>query len=112
MRILRSFLATITSTPSSCLRRPIFHASATRIENCSIASGWVLGTISSAIWLPRAASKDASCCSSCACCAADSVPLVGDTRLERRNRHQITAGRRLKRNRRRHPGAGQQEQQQ
>jgi hypothetical protein len=40
--------------PSSAPLRPIFHASATRIEYCSMLSGWVVGTSRTAIWLPRA----------------------------------------------------------
>jgi len=42
--------------PSSIFLRPTFHWSATRIEYCSISSGLVVGSSSTAIWLPRRAS--------------------------------------------------------
>src|SRR4051812_40960831 len=57
MRSLRSSFATTRIAPSSIFLRPIFQASATRIEYCSIVSGCVVGTISTAIWLPLRASK-------------------------------------------------------
>ena len=41
-----------SSAPLSWPLRPIFHASATRIEYASIGSGCVVGTISTASWLP------------------------------------------------------------
>src|SRR6266480_487451 len=57
MRRWRSFLAMTSSAPSSTFLRPIFQVSATRSENCSMASPSVVGTISTAIWLPFRASK-------------------------------------------------------
>ena len=44
--------ATIRMTPSAVPLRPIFHASATRIPYCSIASGAVDATVSTAICVP------------------------------------------------------------
>src|SRR6185437_3005662 len=46
-----------SSAPSSIFLRPIFQASATRMEYCSMVSGCVVGTISTAIWLPLRCSK-------------------------------------------------------
>src|SRR5579859_6914660 len=46
-----------SSAPSSIFLRPIFQASATRIEYCSMVSGCVVGTIRTAIWLPLRCSK-------------------------------------------------------
>ena len=75
MRSLWSSLATSRITPSSTFLRPIFQASATRIEYCSMASGAVVGTISTAIWLPLRASKSFSFCVSAAMSALLSVPV-------------------------------------
>ena len=55
--------------------RPSFQPSATRIEYCSIVSGCVVGTISTAIWLPLAASNSRKRCSSAAICSGVSVPV-------------------------------------
>src|SRR5258708_20305812 len=52
MRSLRSFLATTRMAHSSTRSRPILEASATRTEYCSMVSGWVEGSISTAIWMP------------------------------------------------------------
>jgi len=49
MRSARSFFATMSRAPSSTFLRPSFHCSTTRNEYCSIGSGAVLGTISTAI---------------------------------------------------------------
>src|SRR3954464_3067038 len=57
MRSLRSSFATTRIAPSSIFLRPIFQASATRIEYCSMVSGCVVATISTAIWLPLRDSK-------------------------------------------------------
>src|SRR6202165_249470 len=62
MRSLRSSLATTSSAPSSIFLRPIFQVSATRIENCSMVSGAVVGTISTATWLPFRVSRFFSFC--------------------------------------------------
>src|SRR5262249_51895006 len=80
MRRWRSFLAMTSSAPSSTFLRPIFQASATRSENCSIASPSVVGTISTAIWLPLRFSRSASVCVSCAISPLDSVPVWSTTR--------------------------------
>src|SRR5262245_24404015 len=79
-RSFRSFFATTRMTPSSVPLRPTFHASATRIEYWSIASGAVVGTTSTAIWLPLRASKSASRRSRSAICSALSVPVRSVTR--------------------------------
>ncbi|MEY9282863.1 hypothetical protein ABIA03_004055 [Bradyrhizobium yuanmingense] len=55
--------------------RPIFQASATRIENCSIVSGCVVATIRTAIWLPLRFSKSRSFCESVAMSLLESVPV-------------------------------------
>ncbi len=80
MRRCRSFLATTRIAPSSTFLRPIFQASATRMENCSIVSGSVVGTISTAIWLPLRVSKSLSFCDSAAMSLLDSVPVRSTTR--------------------------------
>src|SRR3990172_13264918 len=79
-RILRSSLATSSSAPSSTALRPSFHCSTTRIEYCSIASGCVVGTIRTAIWLPLAASNAASFCSRASRCCGLSVLVRSVTR--------------------------------
>src|SRR5690242_13261814 len=80
MRSLRSSLATTRITPSSTRARPIFQASATRIEYCSMVSGSVVGTISTAIWLPFARSKSRKRESRLWICAVESVPVRSVTR--------------------------------
>src|SRR5258708_3305313 len=80
MRSLRSSLATTRMAPSSIFLRPIFQASATRIEYCSIASGAVVGTISTAIWLPFLASKSFKVWSSEATSLLESVAVRSTTR--------------------------------
>src|ERR1700744_1681400 len=80
MRSLRSFLATSRIAPSSIFLRPIFHASATRIEYCSISSGCVVGTISTAIWLPLRACRSRIFCVSEATSSFDNVPVWSTTR--------------------------------
>src|SRR6185312_5223977 len=60
MRSLRSFFATTSSAPSSIFLRPIFQLSATRIEYCSMVSGWVVRTMRTAIWLPLRRWKSSS----------------------------------------------------
>ena len=68
-------MAMTSSAPSSIFLRPIFQASATRSENCSMASPSVVGTISTAIWLPLRASKSFSVCVSDAMSSLRSVPV-------------------------------------
>src|SRR6186713_2304410 len=80
MRSLRSFFAISSSAPSSTPLRPSFHFSSTRTAYSSTDSGCVVGTSSTAIWLPLRCSKAASVCSSVACCWADSVPVKSVTR--------------------------------
>src|SRR6478752_3640820 len=80
MRRRRSFLATTSSAPSSIFLRPIFQASATRRENCSIASPSVVGTIRIAIWLPLRFSRSASVCVSEAMSPLDNVLVWSTTR--------------------------------
>src|SRR5262245_31886990 len=80
MRRCRSFFATTSSAPSSTFLRPIFQASATRSENCSIASPSVVGTISTAIWLPFRVSRSFNCCVREAMSPAASVPVWSTTR--------------------------------
>ena len=80
MRSARSCIATRSSAPSSGFSRPSFQASTTRIEYCSIASGCVVGTISTAICAPLRASKSASFDSRLARSAAVSVPVRSVTR--------------------------------
>src|SRR5512139_1894599 len=67
-------------TPSSIFLRPIFHWSATRMPNCAMSSGWVVGTISTAIWLPFCASNAASLLSSAAAWSALNVAVRSVTR--------------------------------
>src|SRR5256885_3114347 len=74
-RSLRSFLATTRMTPSSTRARPIFQASATRIEYSSMVSGCVEGSISTATWLPLPRSKSRSLASRVWICGAVSVPV-------------------------------------
>src|SRR3954447_7806851 len=80
MRRCRSFLATTRSAPSSTFLRPIFQASATRIENCSMLSGSVVGTIRTAIWLPLRVSRSFSVLVSAVMSALVSVPVWSTTR--------------------------------
>src|SRR5439155_307993 len=70
----------ISSAPSSTLCRPSFHSSTTRIEYCSICSGSVVATSSSASCEPLADSNAASFCSSALCCSALRVPVRSVTR--------------------------------
>ena len=80
MRSARSCIATSSSAPSSGFSRPSFQASTTRIEYCSIASGCVVGTISTAICAPFLASKAASFASRPERSAGVSVPTRSVTR--------------------------------
>src|SRR5947209_1544361 len=80
MRSLRSSFATTRMAPSSTLLRPIFQASATRIEYCSMVSGCVVGTISTATWLPLRASKSCSVLSSEAISPLLSVAVLSTMR--------------------------------
>src|SRR6202012_4057546 len=80
MRSLWSFLAISRIAPSSTRLRPTFQASATRIEYCSMVSGSVVGTISTAIWLPFFASKSCSVWLSEATSLLLSVPVWSTTR--------------------------------
>src|SRR5271154_3028050 len=80
MRSLRSFLAITSSAPSSIFLRPIFQASATLIEYCSIVSGSVVGTISTATWLPLRSSRFFRVCVSAAMSLLASVPVRSTTR--------------------------------
>src|SRR6266581_1968829 len=50
-------------TLSSMPLRPSFQVSCTRTAYCSTGSGWVVGTSSTAIWLPLRASNSARVCS-------------------------------------------------
>src|SRR3984957_9172901 len=80
IRSLWSFLATTSSAPSSIFLRPIFHASATRIEYCSMVSGAVVGTISTATWLPFRSSSPLRTWVSEAMVSLDNVPVWSTTR--------------------------------
>src|SRR6266700_3390075 len=80
MRSLWSFLATTSSAPSSIFLRPIFQASATLIENCSMLSGWVVGTIRTAIWLPLRSSRFLIVRVSVAMSSLESVAVWSTTR--------------------------------
>src|SRR5580698_5608745 len=80
MRSLLSFLATKMIAPSSIFLRPIFQASATRIENCSISSGCVVGTIKTAIWLPFRVSQAFNFRVSASISPLESVPVWSTTR--------------------------------
>src|SRR5260370_24599921 len=80
MRSLRSSLATIRIAPSSTFLRPTFQASATRIENCSMVSGAVVGTINAATWLPFLVSKSRKVCVSAAMSPLGSVRVWSTTR--------------------------------
>src|SRR3546814_295005 len=80
MRTLRSLRATSMRMPSSTPLRPSFQALVTRIEYCSIVSGSVVGTISTAIWLPFAFSNAVSLSSSALRCVASSVLVRSVTR--------------------------------
>ena len=75
MRMRRSASATSSSTPSSTLPRPSCHWSTTRIENCSISSGRVVGTISTATWLPFACANARNLASSADTWSGVSVPV-------------------------------------
>src|SRR3989338_10119900 len=75
MRILRSFLATITSTPSPTSRRPIFQVLPTRLANDAMSSGAVVGTISTTTCAPRVCSSVCSCVSNAALSEALRVPV-------------------------------------
>src|SRR3954453_22180271 len=66
--------------PSSIFLRPIFQTSATRMEYCSIVSGCVVGTISTATWLPLRASKSFSVLSSKAISLLPNVAVLSTTR--------------------------------
>src|SRR5438045_1209250 len=70
-----------SSTLSSMPLRPSFHVSSTRTAYCSIVSGCVVGTMSTASCAPLRASNSASVCSSEARCSALSVPVRSLTRL-------------------------------
>ncbi len=70
----------IRYAPSSTPLRPSFQVSSTRMPNCSISSGWVVGSMSTAIWLPFFASKAASFDSMLATAPPDSVPVRSITR--------------------------------
>src|SRR6266446_3908229 len=83
MRSLWSFLAITSSAPSSIFLRPIFQVSAARIEYCSMVSGAVVGTISTAIWLPLRFWKSSSRCDCAAMSPLESVPVVSTTRPDR-----------------------------
>src|ERR1700733_14810651 len=80
MRSLRSSFATTRMAPSSIFLRPIFHASATRSEYCSMVSGCVVGTISTATWLPFRDSKSFRVWSSEAISLPLSVAVLSTTR--------------------------------
>src|ERR1700730_5541805 len=80
MGSLRSSLATTSSAPSSIFLRPIFQASATRIEYCSMLSGAVVGTISTATWLPLRSSRFFKVCVSASMSPLPSVPVRSTTR--------------------------------
>src|ERR1700737_1717252 len=80
MRSLWSFLATTSSAPSSIFLRPIFQASAALIEYCSMLSGCVVGTISTAIWLPLRDSRFFRVCVSATMSPLLSVPVRSPTR--------------------------------
>src|SRR5688572_5138588 len=71
----RSSLAITSSTPSSMSLRPTFAASCARTAYCSTVSGWVLGTISTAICAPLRFSNSRIVCSSALLCCASSVPV-------------------------------------
>src|SRR5437868_8731863 len=79
MRRWRSFLAITMSAPSSIFLRPTFQASATRIEYCSIVSGCVVGTISTAIWLPLRRCRSRNVCVSTAISPLESVAVWSTT---------------------------------
>src|SRR6185503_2602798 len=76
----RSSFATSSSTPSSIPLRPSFHESKTRTPYSTGASGLVVGTSRTAIWLPLRDSNSASVCSSAARCCWFSVPVRSVTR--------------------------------
>src|ERR1700704_5153637 len=66
--------------PSSIFLRPTFHPSATRREYCSMVSGCVVGTISTATWLHFFASKSFRVWSSEAISLLLSVAVLSTTR--------------------------------
>ena len=80
----------MSNAPSStcCRHRPCARASTvstTRMEYCSISSGCVVGTISTAICAPLAASNAASFCSSAALLlGGERAGEIGDARAELR----------------------------
>src|SRR6185436_20089134 len=76
----RSSFATSSSTPSSIPLRPSFHESKTRTPYSTGASGLVVGTSRTAIWLPLRASNSASVCSSAVRCCWSSVLVRSVTR--------------------------------
>src|SRR5437588_5232371 len=80
MRSLRSSFATTRMAPSSIFLRPIFQASATLIEYCSMVSGCVVGTISTASWLPLRLSRSCKRCDCAAISPLESVPVRSTTR--------------------------------
>src|SRR5712671_4582921 len=80
MRSLRSSFATTRSTPSSTPLRPSFQVSCTRTAYWSMVSGCVVGTISTATWLPLRASNSASVCSRAERWLAFRVPVKSVTR--------------------------------
>ena len=63
MRMRRSSLATMSSTPSPTSRRPIFQVLPTRLAKAAMSSGAVAGTISTTTWAPCCCSMAASCAS-------------------------------------------------
>ena len=81
-RMRRSCLAMMRIAPSSTPLRPGFQASATRIEYCSISSGCVVSTMSTATCEPLRSSKACSFCSSRAFSSGCSRPMVSTTRAE------------------------------
>lgn len=80
MRMRRSSLATMTSTPSPTSRRPIFQALPTRLAKAAMSSGAVVGTISTTTCEPCCCSMAASCVSSDWRCASLSVAVWSITR--------------------------------
>src|SRR5437773_4562186 len=76
----RSSFATRTSTPSSMPFRPSFHSSYTRTPYWAGVSSSVVGSISTAIWLPLPRSKSRSRASRVWICGGVSVPVRSVTR--------------------------------
>src|SRR5688572_21180221 len=75
----RSSSAMTSTTPSSTPPRPMPHCSATRNAYGSMASGAVVRTSSTAIWLPLRSSNAVSFCSSASTASADRVAVVSTT---------------------------------